>query len=54
MTEAIKKIVIKLTVDSFREINNKITCSNNIILREVNVKRYEFDKTYTGKELTKN
>ena len=40
-----------LTVDYFVEINNWITGSNNITLRKVSVKRYEFDKMYFDKEL---
>ena len=40
-----------LTVDHFVEINNLITGSNNITLRKVSVKRYEFDKMYIDKEL---
>ena len=40
-----------LTVDYFVEINNWITGSNNITLRKVSVKRYEFDKMYIDKEL---
>ena len=40
-----------LTVDHFVEINNLITGSNNITLRKVSVKRYEFDKMYVDKEL---
>ena len=40
-----------LTVDYFVEINNLITGSNNITLRKVSVKRYEFDKMYVDKEL---
>ena len=40
-----------LTVDYFVEINNLITGSNNITLRKVSVKRYEFDKMYIDKEL---
>ena len=40
-----------LTVDYFVEINNLITGSNNITLRKVSVKRYEFDKMYFDKEL---
>ena len=40
-----------LTVDYFVEINNLITGSNNITLRKVSVKRYEFDKMYIDREL---
>ena len=40
-----------LTVDYFVEINNWITGSNNITLRKVSVKRYEFDKMYIDNEL---
>ena len=40
-----------LTVDSLIEINNRITSSNNINLRKVNVKPYGFDKMYMDKEL---
>ena len=40
-----------LTVDYFVEINNLITGSNNITLRKVSVKRYEFDKMYIDNEL---
>ena len=40
-----------LTVDHFVEINNLITGSNNITLRKVSVKRYEFDKMYIDREL---
>ena len=43
-----------LAVDSLREINNIITDSNNITLRKVNVKPYEFDKMYMDKTLTGN
>ena len=39
-----------LTVDSLIEINNIITGSNNITLRKVNVKPYEFDKKYMDKK----
>ena len=35
-----------LTADSMIEINNLITGSNNITLRNVNVKPYGFDKIY--------
>ena len=38
-----------LTVDSLVEINNIITCSNNITLRKVDVKPYRFDKMYMDK-----
>ena len=40
-----------LTVDSLIEINNIITGSNNITLRNVNVKPYEVNKMYMDKEL---
>ena len=40
-----------LTVDHFVDINNWITGSNNITLRKVSVKRYEFDKMYIDREL---
>ena len=40
-----------LIVDSFIKINNIIAGSNNITLREVNVKPYGFDK---NKELIEN
>ena len=40
-----------LIVDSLIEINNIMTGSNNITLRKVNVKSYEFDKMYMNKEL---
>ena len=43
-----------LIVDSLIEVNNIITGSNNIILRNVNVKPYGFDKIYMDKELTEN
>ena len=33
------------------EINNIITGSKNITLTKVNVKPYEFDKTYSAKDL---
>ena len=33
------------------EINNKITRSNGIILRKLNVKPYKFDKVCMGKDL---
>ena len=35
---------IYLTVDSFIDTNNKITSSNNITRRKVNVKPYGYDK----------
>ena len=40
-----------LTVDSLIELNNIITGSNNIALRKVHLKPYEFDKMYMDKEL---
>ena len=40
-----------LTVDSLIEINNILTGSNNITLRNANVKPYEVDKMYMDKEL---
>ena len=40
-----------LTVDSLIEIDNRVTSSNNITLRKVNVKPYEFDEMYMDKEL---
>ena len=40
-----------LTVDPLIDINNKITGSNNIILRKGNVKPYECDKIYMDKDL---
>ena len=40
-----------LTVDSFIEINNIITGSNYLSLRNVNVKPYGLDKMYMDKEL---
>ena len=42
---------IYLTVDSLIELSNKITGSNNITFRNVNVKAYGFDKIYMDKEL---
>ena len=42
---------VYLTVDSMIETNNIITCSNNITLRRVNVKPYEFDKKDMDKYL---
>ena len=43
-----------LTVDSLIEINNLIPGSDNITLRKVNVKSYEFDKRYVDKDLIEN
>ena len=40
-----------LTVNSLIEINNIITGSNNITLKNVNVKPYGYDKMYMDKEL---
>ena len=40
-----------LTVDSLIEIDNRVTSSNNITLRKVNVKPYGFDEMYMDKEL---
>ena len=37
--------------DSFININNVITGSNNITLRKVNVDPYGYDKMYMGKDL---
>ena len=37
---------IYLTVDSLTKIKKKITGSNNITLRKVNVKPHGFDKTH--------
>ena len=42
-----------MTVDSLIEINNRISGWNNITLRKVNVKPYEFDKMYMDKGLIK-
>ena len=43
-----------LTVDSLIKTSNIITGSNNITLRKVNVKPYEFDKKYICKDLTED
>ena len=43
-----------LAVHSLIEINNIITSSNNITLRKLNVKPYEFDKMYVDKKLVKD
>ena len=40
-----------LTVESFLEISNMMTGSNNITLRKVNVKPNWYDKKYIDKEL---
>ena len=40
-----------LTADSFINISNIITGSNNITRRKVNVKPYRRDKTYMNKDL---
>ena len=40
-----------LTVDSLIKIYNLITSSNNITLRKVNVKPFEFYKKYMDKDL---
>ena len=42
---------VHLNVDSLIQINNLITCSNNITLKKVNVKPHRFDKMYMGKDL---
>ena len=42
---------ICLTADSFINISNIITGSNNITQRKVNVKPYRPDKTYMNKDL---
>ena len=42
---------ICLTADSFINISNIITGSNNITQRKVNVKPYRRDKTYMNKDL---
>ena len=42
---------IYLTVDSLVDINNIMTGSNNITLRKVHVKPYEYDKMYMDKDL---
>ena len=43
--------VMYFTVDSWTEISNIITDSNNITLRKVNGKSYGFDNMYQDKEL---
>lgn len=43
-----------LTIDFLIEVNNIITCSNNITFRKISVKAYEFDKMYRGKALIKD
>ena len=40
-----------LPVDFLIKINNIITGSNNVTLRNINVKSYGFDKMYMDKEL---
>ena len=42
---------VYLTVESLAEINNKITGSNNITLRKVNILPYGFNKLYMDKKL---
>ena len=42
-----------LTIDSLIDISNIITASDNITLREVNVKPYGFDEMYMDQELIK-
>ena len=42
---------VYLTVESLAEINNKITGSNNITLRKVNILPYGFHKLYMDKKL---
>ena len=42
---------VYLTVESLAEINNKITGSNNITLRKVNISPYGFHKLYMDKKL---
>ena len=43
-----------LAVHSLIEINNIITSSNNITVRKLNVKPYEFDKMHVDKKLVKD
>ena len=45
---------MSFTVDSLIEINNIIIDSNNITLKKVDVKPYEFDKIYMDKDLIEN
>ena len=40
-----------LTVDSFTDISNIITVSNNITLMKVNIKPCGYDKMYVDKDL---
>ena len=43
-----------LTVDSLMDINNIATGSNNIFLRNINVKQCGYDKMYMNKDLIEN
>ena len=43
-----------LSVYSLVDVNGIITGSNNIILRKVNIKQYDIDKTYLDKDLIEN
>ena len=43
-----------LTVDLLTDINNIITGLNNITLRKVNVKPYQYEKKYMDKDFKKN
>ena len=43
-----------LRADSLIEVNNKITVSNNITLRQVDVKEYGSDKMHMDKDLTED
>ena len=43
-----------LTVDSFIDMNNIITGSNNFSLRKVNVKPCGYDEMYIDKDLTED
>ena len=42
---------VYLTVESLNQLNNKITGSNNITLRKVNISPYGFHKFYMDKKL---
>ena len=42
-----------LTIDFLIDISNIITASDNVTLRKVNVKPYEFDEMYMDQELIK-
>ena len=40
-----------LTIDSLIQINNLVRASNNITLRKVSIKPYEFNKIYMDRDL---